>query len=215
LPRALPIINAGRLVSADRQTMLIHAVPLLILAGLYGLVSILLGVSLLRERRASWLGLGIWLLFTVVATLSALLAGLALSGHDVLKDEPSWLVLGSAAAIAVPSVIVLARGHDRALLVTARRRVREAEEIATERGREADAISRLSTALSRVHTAEEAAALLFDEVEALLEPDALMLARVDEESRRATGFDESCDDRRSGSLKAAVGRADARGMGSS
>jgi hypothetical protein len=34
-------------------------------------------------------------------------------------------------------------------------------------------------------------------------------------ARRATGFDESCDDRRSGSLKAAVGRADARGMGSS
>ena len=168
--------------------MLLHAVPLLILAGLYGFVSILLGLSLLRERRASGLGLGIWLLFTVVAAISALLAGLALAGRDPLADEPSWLVLVGAAAVAVPGVIVLVRGHDRALLVTARRRVREAEEIATERGREAEAISRLSTALARAQTGEEAAASLFDEVEALLGPDALLLARVDEELGTATGF---------------------------
>jgi PAS domain S-box-containing protein len=168
--------------------MLLHAVPLLILAGLYGLVSILLGVSLLRERRATGLGLGIWLLFTVVAAISALLAGLALAGRDVLAGEPSWLVVVSAVAVAVPGVIVLARGHDRTLLVTARRRVREAEEIATERGREADAISRLSSALSQAQTAEEAARSLLDEVHALLEPDALLLAQVDAELRTAVGL---------------------------
>ncbi len=172
----------------DRQLMLLHAVPLLVLAGLYGLVSILLGFSLLRERRASGLGVGIWLLFTVVAAISALLAALALAGSDPLADEPSWLVILSAAAIAVPAVIVLVRGHDRALLVTARRRVHEAESIATERGREVEAISRLSTALSGAQTGEEAAALLFEEVEAFLEPDALLLARVDKELRTAVGF---------------------------
>ncbi len=175
-------------MSADRQTILLHAVPLLVLAGLYGLVSILLGVSLLRERRASGLGLGIWLLFTLVALISALLAGLALAGRDVLEGEPSWLVVASAVAVAIPGVIVLARGHDRALLVTARRRVREAEEIATERGREADAISRLSSVLAQVQTAEEAATSLFDEVESLLEPDALLLAQVDEELGTAVGL---------------------------
>ena len=165
----------------DRQLMLLHAVPLLILAGLYGLVSILIGFSLLRERRASGLGVGIWLLFTVVAAIAALLAGLALTGNDPLADEPSWLVVLSAVAIAVPGVLVLVRGHDRSLLVTALRRVREAEELATERGREADAISRLSTALSGSQSGEEAAALLFDEVAALLGPDALLLAHVDVE----------------------------------
>ena len=175
-------------MSADRQTMLLHAVPLLILAGLYGLVSILLGVSLLRERKATGSGLGIWLLFTVLAAISALLAGLALAGRDVLAGEASWLVVASAVAVAVPGVIVLVRGHDRTLLVTARRRVREAEEIATERGREADAISRLSSALSQAQTAEEAAQSLFDEVQALLEPDALLLAQVDEELRTAVGL---------------------------
>ena len=172
----------------DRQLMLLHAVPLLILAGLYGLVSILIGFSLLRERRASGLGVGIWLLFTVVAAIAALLAGLALTGNDPLADEPSWLVVLSAVAIAVPGVLVLVRGHDRSLLVTALRRVREAEELATERGREADAISRLSTALSGSQSGEEAAALLFDEVAALLGPDALLLAHVDVELGNAVGF---------------------------
>ena len=172
----------------DRQLMLLHAVPLLVLAGLYGLVSILLGLSLLRERRATGLGVGIWLLFTVVAAISALGAGLTLAGRDPLSGEPTWLVILSAAAIAVPGVIVLVRGHDRTLLVTARRRVHEAETIASERGREADAISRLSTALSGAQTGEEAAALLLEEVEVLLGPDALLLARVDEELRTAVGF---------------------------
>ncbi len=175
-------------MGGDRLLMLLHAVSLLTLAGLYGLVSVLLGVSLLRERRASALGIGIWLLVTVVAVLAALAGALALAGNDSLADQPSWLVLGGAAAVAVPGVMLLARGHERALLVTARRRVREAEEIATERGREAAAISRLSTALSRAQTSEEATASLFDEVEALLAPDALLLARVDEEHRTATGF---------------------------
>ncbi|HXV33891.1 MAG TPA: GAF domain-containing protein [Gaiellaceae bacterium] len=175
-------------MSADSQTMFLHAVPLLVLAGLYGLVSLLLAVSLVRERRATGLGLGIWLLFTLVAAISALLAVLALVDRDVLAGEPSWLIVAGAAAVAIPGVIVLVRGHDRALLVTARRRVREAEEIATERGRRADAISRLSSALSHAQTAEDAARSLLDEVEALLEPDVLLLARIDEELRTAVGL---------------------------
>ena len=157
--------------------MLSHAVPLLILAGLYGLVTVLLGISLIRERRVSWLGLGICLLFALVAALSSALGALALAERGPIADEPLWLVLVSAVAVAVPGLIVLVRGHDRALLVTARHRVHEA-----------DAISRLSSALSSAHTVEEAAASLFDEVEALLEPDALLLARVDKELRRASGL---------------------------
>jgi len=175
-------------VSADSQTMFLHAVPLLVLAGLYGLVSLLLAVSLVRERRTTGLGLGIWLLFTLVAVISALLAVLALVDRDALAGEPSWLIVVGAVAVAIPGVIVLVRGHDRALLVTARRRVREAEEIATERGRRADAISRLSSALSHAQTAEDAARSLLDEIEAVLDPDVLLLARIDEELRTAVGL---------------------------
>jgi PAS domain S-box-containing protein len=174
-------------VSDEAQTIL-HAVPLLALAVLYGLVSILLGISLVRERRTSWLGVGIWLLFALVAAFAGLLGGLAVVDQNAFEDEPTWLVIGGAVAVTIPGLIMLMGGRDRSLLFAARRRVREAEERATERGREAEAISRLSATLSRTHTAGEAVESLFDEVEALLEPDALLLARVDEETRRAAGF---------------------------
>ncbi|MGH3112115.1 MAG: hypothetical protein ACRDOP_01445, partial [Gaiellaceae bacterium] len=175
-------------MSEDTQTMLLDAVPLLVVGGLYLLVSLSLTVPLLRERRASSVGVGVWLLFTLVGVISTLLGSLRLAGRDFLGDESAWLVIAGSAAVAVPGVIVLFRGHERSLLASGLRRVREAEELATERGREADAISRLSGALSRTQTADEAAAFLFDEVEALLRPEALMLALVDEEARRATGF---------------------------
>src|SRR5262245_7719743 len=136
---------------------MLHAAPLLALAGLYGLVTVLLAVSLLRERRSATLVVGICLLFALVAVGSAALAALTLAGRDPIAAEPFWLVLAGSAALAVPGVIVLVRGHDRALLATARRRVSEAEDIATERTREAGAISRLSSALSSARTGEEAA----------------------------------------------------------
>ena len=175
-------------MSENTQTILLDAVPLLVVGGLYLLVSVSLMVPLLRERRASSIGVGVWLLFTLVAVMSTVIGILRLTGRDVFGDESDWLVIAGSISVAVPGVIVLFRGHERSLLVSGLRRVREAEKLASERGREADASSRLSLALSRTRTAGEAAAFLFDEVEALLRPDALMLALVDEEARRATGF---------------------------
>ena len=175
-------------MSEDTQTILLDALPLLVVGGLYALVSLVLAVPLVRERRAASVGVGIWLLFTLVAVMSAVAGALRLAGGDVFGDESPWVVAAAAAAAAIPGLIVLFRGHERSLLVTGLRRVREAEELATERGREADAISRLSDALSRTQTARETAAFLFDEVEALLRPEALLLALVDEDARLATGF---------------------------
>ena len=180
-----PIITGRRPVSDDRQTMLLHAVPLLILAGLYGLVSVLLGVSLLRERRASGLGLGIWLLFTVVAVLSALLGRARARG----RTTPSPTSRRGSSSSAPPRSPCRASscscaGHERALLVTARRRVREAEEIATERGREADAISRLSTrARPRPDRRGRRRRRSSTRWRRCSRPTLLLLARVDEELR--------------------------------
>lgn len=175
-------------MSDETQALLLDAVPLLALAGVYGLVSVVLGITLLRERRTTRQGLALWLLFVLVALLSGLIGGLRIAGRDVLGDESAWLITAGAVAVALPGLIVLFGGHERSLLVNARRRLLEAEELATERGREADAISQLSVALSRAGTARDAATALFDQVEESLHPDALLLARVDEESRRAQGF---------------------------
>jgi PAS domain S-box-containing protein len=175
-------------VQDDLRAILLDAVPLLVLAALYLIVSVALLVPLGRERGRSWIGLGVWLLVTLVGALAGLLGGLRLENREVLGEVDSWLVLAGAAAAAAPALVILARWPERSLLVTAGRRLREAEELATERGREADAISRLSDALSRSLTGSEAAEHLFDELEALLGVDTFMLAAVDEEARRATGY---------------------------
>lgn len=175
-------------MSDETQALLLDAVPLLAVAGVYGLVSVVLGVTLLREGRAARQGVALWSLFALVALGSGLIGGLRLAERDVLGDESAWLIGAGAVVVALPGLIVLFGGHERSLLVTARRRLLEAEELATERGREADAISQLSVALSRAGTARDAAAALFDQVEESLHPDALLLARVDEEARRAQGF---------------------------
>src|SRR5688572_1647951 len=115
--------------------MLLDAVPLLVVGGVYLLVSLALTVPLLRERRASSVGVGVWLLFTLVGVIATLLGALRLAGRDVVGDESAWLVIAGSAAVAVPGLIVLFRGHERSLLVSGFRRVREAEELASERGR--------------------------------------------------------------------------------
>ena len=166
--------------------MLLHAVPLLILAGLYGFLSILLGFSLLRERRASGSGSrsgssspssprsrrcsrgSPWRNATRCPTSRR---------GSSSSAPPRWPCPGSSCSSGRSRV---ARQRAQA--------VREAEEIASERGREAAAISRLSTALARAQTGEEAAVSFFDEVDALLEPDALLLAQVDEQLATVSGF---------------------------
>jgi PAS domain S-box-containing protein len=175
-------------VDDNLQAILPDAVSLLVVAALYGLVSLALAFPLARERGSSWLGLGVWLLLTLIGGLASLLGILRLLGNEVLGGVDSWIVIAGAAVAAVPPLILLARWSERGLLVTAGRRVLEAEELATERGREADSISRLSEALSHTVTGQEAAQELFDELESVLAVDTFLLAAVDEEARKATGF---------------------------
>jgi PAS domain S-box-containing protein len=175
-------------MSDDLQAILLEVVPLLVLAALYLVIAGALAVPLARERGSSWLGLGIWLLFAVVGGLAALLGILRLVDDEILAGvEPSFVLAGAVVA-AVPALLVLARWPEGNLLVTAGRRVSEAEDRASERGREAAGIARLSSALSETLTAEEAAESLFDELEALLGIETAFLAVVDEEERRAKGF---------------------------
>ena len=177
-------------MSADRQTMLVHAVPLLVLAGLYGLVSILLGVSLLRERQAppAWAsGSGSsspwWPRSRRCSPASRSRA--ATSSRTSPRGSSSCAPSRSPCR----ACIVLVRGHDRALLVTARpprargrgdrhasagaRRTRSRGSRPRSRGRRPPRTRRgRSSTRSR----------------RCLEPDALMLAQVDEEQRTAVGL---------------------------
>ena len=59
---------------------------------------------------------------------------------------------------------------------------------ASERRREAESISRLSTALAQAGSGREAANRLFDELESVLEVTRMMIATVDEEAGVAAGY---------------------------
>jgi PAS domain S-box-containing protein len=172
----------------DDPLAILSAVSLLALAALHLAVSTGLAVPLVRERVGPGLGLGVWLLFTVVGVVAAALGVFLLVDEGALGSvSPGW-VIGGAVVAAVPPLIVLVRWRERGLLVTAGRRVREAEERASARGREADAISRLSSTLTKTASGDEVAEHLFDELGALVGVEALMLAAVDEEERRVNGF---------------------------
>jgi PAS domain S-box-containing protein len=175
-------------VDHHARVILLEAGPLLLLSGVYLGVALALTRLLWRARTFSWLGFGVWSLFLLIGGLAALVGGAKLNDDEFLGGVTPWPVLAVILLAFMPAVVFIARWRERGLLVQAGSRVREAEEQASERRREVDSISRLSTALTRTGTGHEAAAHLFEELEHALRIEKAMLAVVDEEARRARGF---------------------------
>jgi two-component system, OmpR family, phosphate regulon sensor histidine kinase PhoR len=175
-------------VDHTTRVIVLEAGPLLLLSALYLGVALALAPHLWRASRFSWLGFGVWTLFVLVGSLAGVVGGAKLNDDDFLGGVTPWPVLALILLAFIPPVIVIARWRERRLLVQAGSRVREAEEEASERQREAAAISRLSTALTQTGTGHEAARHLFEELEQVLQVHKAMLAEVDEDARRARGF---------------------------
>jgi PAS domain S-box-containing protein len=116
--------------------------------------------------------------------VSATLLGTVLPLGEVAAWAAGLLALS---VVALGALFLLARKRERRPSKT-KTTTREAQERASEGGRELDALARLSTALSRSGGAAEAAEHLFNEVETLAGVDATLLALVDEDGKRATGF---------------------------
>ena len=172
----------------ETTTLLINTVPLLVAAALYLALSALLFRSLLGAgRRPTTSGFALWLLFTVAGVTTAVLGVAKLGDSEPLASSSPWPAFTLTLLALVPAILLLAR-RDRKLLVDPAGRVREAEEAASEREREAGAMSRLSSALSRSLSARDASENLFDELEHSLGIEAALLAVVDDTERRATGF---------------------------
>jgi two-component system phosphate regulon sensor histidine kinase PhoR len=173
---------------SQTRVIVLEAAPLLLLAALYLVVAAALAPQLWRGRRFSWLGLGVWTLFVFIGALAATIGGAIVDDESFLGGISPWPVFALTLVAYIPAAIILWRWRERALLVTAGRRVYEAEHQATARRREAESISRLSTALSRTLSGQDAADHLFDEIQAALGIERLLLALVDEPARRAYGF---------------------------
>jgi two-component system phosphate regulon sensor histidine kinase PhoR len=175
-------------VDHHARVIVLEAGPMLLLAALYLGVALALAPQLWRGRGFSLLGFGVWILFVLLAVLGGIVGGGTLTDDDFLAGINTWSVFVLALVASVPALVVIARWPERSLLVQAGRRVREAEEQASEHRRDAESISRLSTALTYTGSGQEAAEHLFDELESALRIDKALLAIVDEQERRAHGF---------------------------
>ena len=170
------------------RVIVFEAGPLLLLAALYLGVALALAPQLWRRRVFSWLGFGVWMLFVLVGVFGAGLGAATLADDDFLGTVSTWPVFSITILAYIPALLVIKSWRERDLLVQAGSRVREAEAEASERKRDAESISRLSTALTHTGTGLEAAAHLFEELESVLGIEKAVIAVVDEEARRAYGF---------------------------
>ncbi|HEX5468939.1 MAG TPA: GAF domain-containing protein [Gaiellaceae bacterium] len=171
------------------RVILLEVVPLLVLAALYLGVALALTPELVRRRRRfSWLGLGIWLVFVLVGALAAVAGGASLGDDEFIGGFSPWPVFALTMLAYVPAVIFIWRWGERHLLVSAAPRVDEAEQEASERRRGAEAVSRLSSALTRGGSGAEAANRLFDELESVFGLRTALIATVEAEAGRACGL---------------------------
>jgi GAF domain-containing protein len=119
----------------------------------------------------------------LVAGVAGAIGGLKLDDESFLDEIDSWALLAITVGAAVPAVLVLARRRERNVLVSAGGAAEEPD-----RARAAEAVSRLSTALTRALGGREAADRLFDELESTLGIEKALIAIVDDEAGRAEGF---------------------------
>jgi PAS domain S-box-containing protein len=166
-------------VTAERQAILLNAVPLLVVGGLYLLVALTLAPSLWRERRRiRTLELTLALVFPAVG------AGAILAASAVLRNpEPfpgnRWLALAAILLGALPPILYFIRFGQRELLLTGSRRALEAEEQRTEAARRRDALARLTAELAGAAELEAFAGILVDRACDLLDVDFAGLTLVE------------------------------------
>jgi GAF domain-containing protein len=172
-------------VNAESQAVLFNAVPLLLLAALYLAVGVAIAPALWRERgRTREIGFGLALVFPCLGLAAAILGAVVLVGREPVAGD-AFASLAAIVLAALPLAVVARNWADRALLVGATRRTREAEQRSLLRDRELAGVGRLSHQLLDADDADDVARLLLDELTSLFSLDVANLALVEPGGTRA------------------------------
>jgi PAS domain S-box-containing protein len=143
-------------------------VPLLLLAAVYGAVTVAILPILWRQRRqAHALDWAVVLVFPGIAFAAGVFGVLAL-GEGRPVDGHTWLSFVAILAALAPALLLLTRWRDRALVVGGIGRTRDAEARVSIRDRELEAVADISNALARARTPVDAVRPLVRKVTALL-----------------------------------------------
>jgi PAS domain S-box-containing protein len=177
-------------VNGEAQAVLFNAVPLLVLAALYLLVTVALAPSFLHERRRLWdVQVATALMFPCIGVAAAFLGVLVLVEPEPVEGH-TFLVLIPIAIAYLPPLAFLADWPQRREALFGASRARQAEELSSERERELEAITGLSRALVAAADPDEIGRLLVEKTLAVLRVDLASLALV-EESGTSVRFSES------------------------
>ncbi len=174
-------------MSRETQAILLNAVPLLVLAAAYLVVTVSLTPTLWRERaRTRRIERAITLTFPAIAVAAAVWGAVVIRDGRPLGGHV-WVSFGAALVALVPAVVTVLYRSEIVLAATAPARAREAEELGTRRDTELRAAARLSNAFARIDDVEQIARVLLDELCDLFGLDFGGLTLVGDDGRNAYG----------------------------
>jgi PAS domain S-box-containing protein len=154
-------------VSEETQALVLNAVPLLIVGALYLVACASLLPGLWQEdRRLRDPELPLALVFPVLGISATTLGFIVLFERAPLGDV--WLGLAFIVLASAPAIAFLLNWRDRALVLSASSRAREASALVGERAREREQVNAYTSALSRLDDVDAIARRLVDGVRTLL-----------------------------------------------
>jgi PAS domain S-box-containing protein len=182
-------------VSIGTQSVLLNALPLLLLAGVYFAVTAALAPAVWRDRaHAHPVEVAVVAVFPAIGAAATMFGALVLYDRQPLGGHV-WIAFAAIMVALVPALLFVLRWSDRGLLVGGVRRVSEAEERVSLRDRELGVVASISNALARARDPEGAARPLVRQVQELLRVDFAAAVIVDEDGRAATGVYGELDGR--------------------
>ena len=171
------------------KAVFFNAVPLLVLAAAYLLVTVELGPTLWRERnRAGLTDIAVALVFPAIGIPAAILGIVVLVDRSPVGGQVWPPFVACLIGLVPPALIGLARWGDRSNVLLSGARAREAEELVSLRERELDVVAGLASSLAQLQDPVAASRALLDEVVSLLGVDFAALALIDEDGRHAHGL---------------------------
>jgi PAS domain S-box-containing protein len=175
-------------VSQSTQAVLFNAVPLLLLAAAYSAVAGAVLPALWRDRsRAHPLDWAVVLVFPAVAIAAGIFGALVAEERRPFGGD-IWFSFAACLVALAPAALLLARWRERAFVARGVGRTLDAEERASSRDRELQAVGRISAALARAGDPVDAVRPVVRHVAELLGVGFVAVAVLSDAGDEATGL---------------------------